>query len=91
MENKAWMGFIENKWQDEINVSDFIKSNITRYDGDESFLEQPSQSTKKLWAKTQELLAEELDKGVLDIDTENVSGINNFKPGYIIKEEVMPL
>ena len=87
MQNIAWKGFVENKWQDEINVSDFIKSNITRYDGDESFLVQPSESTIKLWARSQELLAEELKKGVLDIDTENISGVNNFKPGYIIKEE----
>ncbi len=87
MQNKAWIGFVENKWQDEINVSDFIKSNITRYDGDESFLVKPSESTLKLWARSQELLAEELKKGVLDIDTENISGVNNFKPGYIIKEE----
>ena len=87
MENKAWKGFTENKWQDEINVSDFIKSNITRYDGDDSFLVGPSDSTKKLWAKSEELLAEELKKGVLDIDTDNISGVNNFKPGYIIREE----
>ena len=87
MQDKAWKGFIENKWQDEINVSDFIQSNITRYDGDDEFLVGPTESTKKLWAKSEELLAQELEKGVLDIDVENVSGVNNFKPGYIIKEE----
>ena len=87
MKYKGWNGFTESKWQDEINVADFIKTNITRYDGDDTFLVGPSDSTNKLWAKSQELLAKELELGVLDIDTENVSGINNFKPGYIIEEE----
>lgn len=87
MKYKGWEGFAESKWQDEINVSDFIQANITRYDGDDSFLVGPSESTTKLWEKSKELLAKELELGVLDIDTENVSGVNNFKPGYIIKEE----
>ena len=87
MQKNAWNNFKENVWQDEINVSDFIKTNITRYDGDDSFLVGPSKSTKKLWAKSEELLAQELKKGVLDIDTDHISGVNNFKPGYIIKEE----
>ncbi|NLC54553.1 MAG: formate C-acetyltransferase [Erysipelothrix sp.] len=87
MQNIAWKGFVLNKWQDEINVSDFIKANITRYDGDDSFLVGPSKSTEKLWSKSEELLKEELRLGVLDIDTDSVSGVNNFKPGYIIKEE----
>ncbi len=87
MKFKGWEGFTESKWQDEINVSDFIKTNITRYDGDDTFLVGPSESTQKLWDKSTELLAKELELGVLDIDTEHVSGVNNFKPGYIIKEE----
>ena len=87
MKYKGWEGFIEGNWQNEIDVSNFIKTNITRYDGDDSFLVGPSESTQKLWNKSQELLAKELELGVLDIDTENVSGVNNFKPGYIIKEE----
>lgn len=87
MKFKGWEGFIESKWQEGIDVSDFIKSNITRYEGDDTFLEGPSESTVKLWDKSKELLEKELELGVLDIDTENVSGINNFKPGYIIEEE----
>lgn len=84
---KQWEGFKQGRWQNEINVSDFIKSNITVYEGDDSFLAPIAASTKKVWDRCSELLKEELKKGVLDIDTENVSGINNFKPGYIIKEE----
>ena len=70
----------------EINVRDFIMKNITRYDGDESFLAPISKKTKKVWSKCEELLKEELKKKVLDIDTTRVSGINNFPPGYIDSE-----
>ncbi|MBQ8472202.1 MAG: formate C-acetyltransferase [Bacilli bacterium] len=80
------MNFKEGKWNKEINVSDFIKNNITRYDGDESFLVSTSDKTKKVWSKCCKLLKKELELGVLDIDTDHVSGINNFKPGYIDKE-----
>lgn len=87
MKFKAWEGFNKSVWQDEINVADFIKANITRYDGDDTFLAPISNSTKKLWNHSLQLLSKELKQGVLDIDTENVSGINNFKPGYIIEAE----
>ena len=70
----------------EINVRDFIMKNITRYDGDESFLAPISKKTKNVWSKCEELLKEELKKKVLDIDTTRVSGINNFPPGYIDSE-----
>ena len=83
----AWRDFKGNNWKNEINVRDFIQSNITSYDGDETFLAPIADTTKKLWDKCQELLKEELKKGVLDIDTDNISGINHFVPGYIIKEE----
>jgi len=69
-----------------IDVSNFIQENITRYEGDESFLAGVSKKTSKVWANCTELLKEELKKGVLDIDTDHVSGINNFLPGYIDKE-----
>jgi len=83
----AWRNFNGTNWKNEINVRDFIQSNITSYDGDETFLAPIADATEKLWVKCQELLSEELKKGVLDIDTDNISGINHFVPGYIIKEE----
>ncbi len=73
-------------WKQEINVSDFIKSNYTLYEGDETFLEKPTIKTKQVWDKCKKLLKEELDKGILDVDTKTVSGINAYKPGYIDKE-----
>ena len=69
-----------------IDVRNFIQDNITTYEGDESFLASISPKTKKVWDNCTKLLKEELKKGVLDIDTDHVSGINNFNPGYIDKE-----
>ena len=71
---------------DIIDVRNFIQDNITTYEGDESFLAGISPKTKKVWDNCAKLLKEELKKGVLDIDTDHVSGINNFNPGYIDKE-----
>ena len=84
---EEWKNFKEGKWTEEINVSDFIKSNYEAYDGDESFLESPTDKTKSVWGKCEELLKEELKKHVLDIDTVNMSGINNFAPGYINEDD----
>ena len=72
--------------KNEINVFEFIKKNYKEYTGDDSFLVNPTEKTKKLWDKCQKLLKEELEKGVLDVETKIVSGINAFKPGYIDKE-----
>lgn len=83
---KEWNNFIEGKWNEEINVKNFIDLNYSYYDLDESFLVGPTNKTKKVWNKCTELLKEELKKGVLDIDVDNVSGINNFEAGYIDKE-----
>ena len=83
---EQWKNFKGNTWKNEVNVFDFIKENYTEYTGDDSFLVKSSDKTNKIWDKCQELLKEELEKGVLDIDTKTVSGINNFKPGYIDKE-----
>jgi formate C-acetyltransferase len=66
-----------------IDVRGFIQKNYTPYDGDESFLSGPSEKTRSLWSKCEKLLKDELSKGVLKIDTETVSGIMSFKPGYI--------
>ena len=81
-----WINFKEGKWCNEINVKNFIDLNYTYYMEDESFLVKPTDKTKKVWNKCTELLKEELKKGVLDIDVDHVSGINNFEPGYIDKE-----
>lgn len=80
-----WYNFIRGKWNDEINVSNFIDLNYREYKGDESFLEEVTLRTKKLWDKCEDLLKEEQKKHVLDIDTQSFSGINTFKPGYIDK------
>ena len=81
-----WKGFNSGKWQDEIDVRDFIQTNFTPYEGDDSFLEGISKNTEILWDRSKELLAEELKVRVLDIEMDSVSGVNNFKPGYIVKD-----
>ncbi len=81
-----WKGFNSGKWQDEIDVRDFIQTNFTPYEGDDSFLEGISENTEILWDRSKELLAEELKVRVLDIEMDSVSGVNNFKPGYIVKD-----
>ena len=84
---EAWKNFKEGKWMNEINVSDFIKSNYKKYDGDESFLEGTTKKTDSVWGKCSDLLKEELKKHVLDIDVDHMSGINAFEPGYINDED----
>ena len=81
-----WKGFNSGKWQDEIDVRDFIQANYTPYEGDDSFLEGISENTEILWNRSKELLAEELKVRVLDIEMDAVSGVNNFGPGYIVKD-----
>ncbi|WP_434654961.1 formate C-acetyltransferase [Thermoanaerobacterium thermosaccharolyticum] len=88
-----WRGFQEGKWQKNIDVQDFIQRNYTLYEGDDSFLEGPTEKTTKLWNKVLELMREELEKGVLDIDTKTVSSITSHDAGYIDKdlEEIVGL
>ena len=79
-----WAGFSGKNWKNSVDVRDFIQENYTPYDGDESFLEGPTEATDKLWGKLQELQKEERAKGgVLDMETEVVSGITAYGPGYI--------
>ncbi len=83
----AWRNFNKGVWTKEIDVRDFIMENITSYEGDRSFLKGPTERTKALYEKVTELFKEENKKGgVLDIDTNHVSSILAFKPGYIDKE-----
>ncbi len=84
---KEWEGFIQGNWNEKIDVRDFIQKNYKPYEGDESFLAAPTQRTRDLWAQSEKLLKEELEKEVLDIDTKNISGINNFPPGYLDKDK----
>ncbi|MDI3311329.1 MAG: pyruvate formate lyase family protein, partial [Thermoanaerobacterium sp.] len=88
-----WRRFQEGKWQKTIDVQDFIQKNYTLYEGDDSFLEGPTEKTIKLWNKVLELMKEELKKGVLDIDTKTVSSITSHDSGYIDKdlEEIVGL
>ena len=83
-ETNAWRGFEGKKWKREIDVRDFINRNFTSYDGDESFLAGPTDATNKLWGRLKELQKEERAKGgVLDMETEVVSGLTAYGPGYI--------
>ena len=83
---KAWENFIEGYWQKDIDVEDFIRLNFKSYDGDDSFLAPISKNTAKVWERCEELLTEERRLGILDIEMDSISGINNFKPGYILRE-----
>ena len=84
VEMKEWDGFEGRLWKEEINVRQFIQDNYTPYEGNEDFLEEPTEATEKLWAALQKLQKEERAKGgVLDMETEVVSGLTAYGPGYI--------
>ena len=81
---EQWNGFKGNRWKEKIDVRNFIKLNYTPYDGDDSFLEGPTEATNKLWGKLQELQkAERANGGVLDMETEVVTSLTAYGPGYI--------
>lgn len=85
---QEWDSFTGGVWEKEINVRDFIQKNYTPYDGDESFLAEPTETTKELWAQVMELSEEERKKGgVLDMDTHIISTITSHGPGYLNKEK----
>lgn len=87
MTNKEWQGFNPGRYENEIDVADFIRNNYTPYDGDASFLASSTPRTKKIMEKVNALLKAEREKGgVLDVDVENVSSLLGFNPGYIDKE-----
>ena len=83
---EAWNGFKEGNWNNKVDVRNFIQLNYKAYDKDESFLEDISDKTRVVWDKCSELLKEEVKKHVLDIDVDHMSGIDNFKPGYIDRD-----
>lgn len=82
----CYRNFKGESWKKNIDLEDFIKSNYTLYEGDESFLEGTTEKTDKVWNRCKKLIQEELEKGILDVDTKTVSGINAFNPGYIDKD-----
>ncbi|MEC1445775.1 formate C-acetyltransferase [Bacillus haynesii] len=83
---EQWKGFTTNVWQKEVNVRDFILSNFEPYQGDESFLEPPTEATSALWDHVMDLTKKERENGgVLDMDTEIVSTITSHGPGYLDK------
>lgn len=86
MNTTAWQGFQIGKWTNEIDVRNFIQKNYTLYEGDDTFLEGVTDRTQKVWDKCHELILEEMKKGILDVETNIVSGIDNFAPGYIDQE-----
>ena len=93
MESTAWKGFKYGDWNDNVNVSDFIRLNYTPYEGDESFLAPATEKTMVLYKKVRDLIIQELKAGVLDVETEVFSGIDKFEAGYIDKdnEEIVGL
>jgi len=84
--NEAWKNFKTGNWTKEIDVRNFIQQNYNPYEGNEEFLSDPTEKTTNLFEKASRLMKEELEKGVLDIDTQHISGIDNFEPGYLGKE-----
>ncbi|MDT8716319.1 formate C-acetyltransferase [Clostridium sp. 19966] len=83
---KQWEDFNEGTWTESIDVRNFIQKNYTFYDGDKNFLSEPTQKTLAVWKKSRDLIIEEIKKGIIDVATDKVSGIDNYDPGYIDKE-----
>ena len=84
--NPAWEGFKSGEWRHLVNVRNFIQKNYTPYEGDDSFLEGTTERTDRVWEKCRALIVEEVKKGIIDVETDIVSGIDNFAPGYIDRE-----
>ena len=82
----AWQGFRTGEWRHLVNVRNFIQKNYTPYTGDAGFLAGISTKTAEVWKKAQALIIEEVQKGIIDVETHAVSGIDNFAPGYIDRD-----
>lgn len=83
---KQWDGFKKGDWTQEVNVRDFIQLNYTPYEGDEAFLAKESERTKILWGKAEKIIKDEILTNSVKVDTTKFSGINNYGPGYLDKE-----
>ena len=81
-----WNGFVGELWKNEINVRDFIQCNYTPYTGDDSFLEDATENTKKVWNKLTEMFKVEREKGIYDAETKIPQAIDAYGPGYIDKD-----
>ena len=84
--NPAWEGFRSGEWRHLVNVRNFIQKNYTPYTGDEGFLAGTTARTEKVWEKCRALIVEEVQKGIIDVETNAISGIDNFAPGYIDRD-----
>src|SRR3954462_10079464 len=84
--SRAWRGFAAGRWQDAIDVRDFIVRNVTPYEGDDKFLAGPSAKTKAVWEKLQPYFAEERKKAVLDVDAQHPSTLLAHQPGWIDRD-----
>ena len=82
-----WTGFTEGHWTSTIDVRNFIQRNYTPYEGDDSFLEGPTNRTEALWADVRKLMDEEHKRGILDAETKIPSSITSHGPGYLDKEK----
>ena len=83
---KQWEGFNKGAWSEGIDVRNFIQKNYTAYEGDKSLLVGPTEKTQKVFDKVQALIVEEIKKGIIDVSTDRVSGIDNYDAGYIDKD-----
>jgi formate C-acetyltransferase len=86
MMKPEWQGFNKGDWQTSVNVRDFIQLNYTPYEGDDTFLADATEKTKKLWTKVSELMKEEREKGILDVETKIPSTVDSHGPGYLDKD-----
>ena len=80
-----WTGFKGERWKENIDVRDFIQKNYKVYEGDKSFLAPTTEKTNKVWEKSSQLIIEEIKKGIIDVATDRVSGIDAYEAGYIDK------
>lgn len=86
-DTQSWLGFAGEKWKQTIDVADFIRQNYTEYRGSGNFLTEPTGKTQKIWDMCLKLFQEENKKGVLDIETAKISGIQTLDPGYICEDD----
>ena len=84
--NDPWQGFTGGRWQDHVDVHDFIQANVTPYTGDATFLAGPTERTRALWAQVTEMLPQERARGVYDVDARTPASITAHAPGYIDRE-----